>query len=114
MLLKPFSTKNKHLNMTRYQCVQFGVCSRADKAECFEIDGDFRCGRDPEDVECQSKLEPVSGGAKFGRGIRLGFAVVATLLLGSFGYWLFSSGAANPQAPATTEQLLKEIWPWLP
>lgn len=100
--------------MARYQCVQFGVCTRADKAECFEINGDFKCGRDPEDVECQSKLELVSGGANSGVGMKIGLAAVVTLLLGGVGYWLLGSGAASPQAPATTEQLLKEIWPWLP
>jgi len=99
--------------MAKYQCVQFGVCTRADKAECFELNGDFTCGRVPEDVECQSKLEPVSGGAKSGTALKMGL-IAAVFALGGLVYWLFGSQEASPQSGASTEQLLKEIWPWLP
>jgi hypothetical protein len=99
--------------MAKYQCVQFGVCSRADKAECFDLSGDFKCGRDPEDAECQSKLEHVGGGSQ-GGGKKMTLVAGAVLLLGGLGYWGFASQGTPPPAPATSEQLLKEIWPWLP
>jgi hypothetical protein len=100
--------------MAKYQCVQFGVCSRADKAECFEINGDFKCGREPEDVECQSKLEPVSGSGNSGAGTKISIAAVAVMILGGLGFWMYSSMRASPQEPVSTEQVLREIWPWLP
>lgn len=99
--------------MAKYQCVQFGVCSRADKAECFELNGDFKCGREPEDTDCQSKLELVSSGTKLGIVTKIGLAAVAALILGGLGFWLLGSRQDPGQQPPSTEQLLKEIWPWL-
>jgi hypothetical protein len=103
--------------MAQYQCVQFGICTRADKGECFDTKGEFKCGREPEDPDCQSKLEPVSGGQKSGLGLKLGLLlVIVVVLLAMVGMYLFKT-PSMPQPPAseaTAAELLKEVWPWLP
>ncbi len=102
--------------MAQYQCVQFGICTRADKGECFDTSGEFKCGREPEDPDCQGKLEPVSGGAKSGLGLKIGLPIAVVAVLALAGMYLFKTPSV-PQAPpseVTAAQLLKEVWPWLP
>lgn len=105
--------------MAKHQCVQFGVCPRADRGECFEVNADFRCERDPEDPDCQSKLEEV-GGSSGRRGLLLKMGIPAVLLV-IVGVAIFfatresgqSKGNPSPASSPSVEELLKEVWPWL-
>lgn len=104
--------------MSKHQCVQFGVCPRADSGECFEVNADFKCGRSPEDLDCQTKLEEVSGGGG-GKGIALKVGIPAALFV-VVGVTLFlvygrdGEPQADPSsAKPTVEELLQEVWPWL-
>jgi len=102
--------------MAQYQCVQFGICTRADKGECFDTSGDFKCGRDPEDPDCQGKLEPVTGGSRSGLGLKVGLSIAVVAVLALAGMYLFKSpsGSQPPPTDVSAAQLLKEVWPWLP
>ena len=103
--------------MAKHQCVQFGICPRADSGECFEVNADFKCGRGPEDPDCQSKLEEVHDAG--GKGLALKIGIPATLLV-VVGVALFfllgkdgnSQSSAAAQQP-TAEDLLQGVWPWL-
>jgi hypothetical protein len=103
--------------MTKHQCVQFGVCSRADSGECFEVNSDFKCGRNPEDPDCQSKLEGLEAGGSKGLAFKIGIPVILLVAIG--GSILFLMGNrdnANPPSPEqkpTVEELLQQVWPWL-
>lgn len=101
--------------MAQYQCVQFGICTRADKGECFDTGGDFKCGREPEDPDCQGKLEPVTGGSNSSLGIKVGLPIaVAALALAGMYFFKTPPVPQPPSSDVTTAQLLKEVWPWLP
>ena len=103
--------------MAKHQCVQFGVCPRADRSECFEVDADFTCSRTPEDPDCRSKLEELKGGGG-GKGLLLKAGVPAALLAVGVGLFFIFGESAKPtpspaSTPPTVDELLKEVWPWL-
>ncbi len=102
--------------MAKHQCVQFGVCPRADRNECFEVDTDFACSRTPEDPDCRGKLEELKGGG--GKGLLLKAGIPAALLAVGVGlFFIFGKSPTPTPAPASTpptvDELLKEVWPWL-
>jgi hypothetical protein len=105
--------------MAKHQCVQFGVCPRADSGECFEVNADFRCARNPEDPECRNKLEAVEGGRSGGKlSLKLGIPAVLLVVVGVAIFFATrepgqSKGAPPAKTPPTVEELLKEVWPWL-
>jgi len=103
--------------MAKHQCVQFGVCPRADRGECFEVNADFRCARDPEDPDCQSKLEEVGGGRSGGGKlvIKLGILALVLVIAGVAIFFATREPKASPGTSShpTAEALLKEVWPWL-
>jgi hypothetical protein len=103
--------------MAKYQCVQFGVCPRADNGECFEVNSDFRCGRSPEDPDCQSKLEDVQKAGSNGLALKVGIPLVLLAVVGT-GLFFVLNSEENPNSPSpeqkpTAEELLQEVWPWL-
>lgn len=98
--------------MEKYQCVQFGICPRADNGECFETNSDFTCSRNPEDPDCRSKLEDVQEGGKKGLMLKVGIPV-ALLAVGGGLYFAFAGPGEIPPAPPTVDELLKEVWPTL-
>jgi hypothetical protein len=98
--------------MPKYQCVQFGLCPRADACEEIVIKpGDsFQCARSSPDPKCREQLEEVRG-----RKPRLNLVLIAVpvaLLLG-IGAWIFMGTGSPPSSKASVEQLLVEVWPWL-
>ena len=104
--------------MSKHQCIQFGICPRADRGECFEINEDFRCGRDPEDPECHNKLENVVNTRRGGGGIKLGISAILLVAAGVAIFFIIrdpvkSNVSTPPKSPPTAEELLKEVWPWL-
>ena len=102
--------------MAKHQCIQFGVCPRADRNECFEVDSDFNCSRNPEDPDCRNKLEEFQEGGKKGLAIKIGIPVVL-LAIGGGLYFAFSGPDEASVAPSTppskVDELLKEVWPSL-
>lgn len=103
--------------MAKHQCVQFGVCPRADSGECFEVNADFKCGRNPEDPDCHSKLEEVQDAGGKGLALKVGIPAVLLLLVGVALFFLLGNDGGSQPTPAaqqpTAEELLKEVWPWL-
>lgn len=103
--------------MAKHQCVQFGVCPRADRGECFEVNADFKCGRNPEDPDCHSKLEEVQNSG--GKGLVLKIVIPAALVLvvGVALFFLLGQDVESKSSPEaqqpTVEELLQEVWPWL-
>lgn len=102
--------------MAKHQCVQFGVCPRADSGECFEVNSDFTCSRNPEDPDCRSKLEEVQEGGKKGLLLKIGIPVALLAVAGGL-YFVFAGSGETPPAPPasppTVDELLKEVWPSL-
>lgn len=102
--------------MAKHQCVQFGVCPRADNGECFEVNSDFTCSRNPEDPECRNKLEEVNERGKKGLLLKVGIPM-ALLAIGGGLYFMFSGpikiSASPASPPPTVDELLKEVWPSL-
>jgi len=103
--------------MAKHQCVQFGVCPRADSGECFEVNADFRCARNPEDPECRNKLEVVGSSRGGGLALKLGIPAVLLVAIGVAIFFVTrgsgESKAPPAKSPPTAEELLKEVWPWL-
>jgi hypothetical protein len=100
----------------QYQCVQFGVCPRADRGECFHVDANFKCGRDPEDPDCREKLEPVSGGGASGaKWLKIAIPVVAIAALVGGGIYFLSGDEPEPtklpEQKPSVDSLLIEVWP---
>ena len=95
--------------MPKYQCIQFGVCPKADACEQFEIGGTpaFECPR--KDPLCSSRLVEIKSGG-IPRGLIAALAIVALLAIGG-GAWYYFSRA--PKGPAAIQQQLMEVWPWL-
>ncbi|MCB1129569.1 MAG: hypothetical protein KDN05_00470 [Verrucomicrobiae bacterium] len=103
--------------MAKHQCVQFGVCPRADSGECFEVNADFKCGRNPEDPDCLSKLEEVLDAGGKGLALKVGIPVALLAVVGVALFFLLGSGndpkASTPAQKPSAEELLQEVWPWL-
>lgn len=103
--------------MAKHQCVQFGVCPRADSGECFEVNADFKCGRSPEDPDCQSKLEDVQNVGGKGLALKVGIPAALLLIVGVALFFLLgkdgNSQSSPPAQKPTAEDLLQEVWPWL-
>lgn len=103
--------------MAKNQCVQFGVCPRANSGECFEVNSDFKCGRNPEDPDCQNKLEEVQTAGGKGLALKVGIPLVLLVVIGAGLFFVLKSDE-NPSSPSpeqkpTAEELLQEVWPWL-
>lgn len=100
--------------MAKHQCIQFGVCPRADTSDCFEVDSTFTCSRSPEDPDCRAKLEELKTANGSKMALKIGVPTLI-LLVGAGAYFYFSRPAETPvsSTPPTVDELLKEVWPWL-
>lgn len=100
--------------MPKYQCIKFGQCSLADAGKDIEIgEGDsFQCGCTPADPKCRENLELVTGGT-VSPTLKLVLVAVPIAALLAFGAWRLIGGGGQPQPPASVEQLLTDVWPWL-
>jgi hypothetical protein len=103
--------------MPKYQCVQFGLCSRADACEEFEIKaGDsFQCARGSPDPGCREQLVEIRGGRLPPQAKMAIIAVPIAAVLGLCAWMLIGLSEADAQhkARANVEQLLIDVWPWL-
>ena len=93
--------------MPRYQCVQFGICQRADANEEFEIKPGETCQCPRNDPHCQGQLIVLEKPKKRWP-LYVGPGVIAAALVG-LGLW----HEMKPVPKPTPEQLLIEVWPWL-
>ena len=95
--------------MAKYQCVQFGLCPRADGNVIEEKPGEpFTCPRG--DTKCRENLEPIGGAKKLPIPLLIG--VVLVLVLGGLAVWYLVSGSSKAN-PSDAEAQLVEVWPWL-
>lgn len=104
--------------MAKHQCIQFGSCPRANNGECFEVNVDFKCGRTPEDPDCQLKLEPVGdGGGGRGLALKIGIPVALLCVAGIIFYLVIGKESISQSLPAaqkpSAEVLLQGVWPSL-
>lgn len=103
--------------MDKHQCVQFGVCPRADSGECFQVNADFKCGRNPEDPDCQNKLEELRDTGGKSLALKVGLPAALLLIVGVAMFFLLGKDGDSKPSPAaqqpTAEELLQEVWPWL-
>lgn len=95
--------------MAKFQCVQFGLCPRADGNVIEDKPGEpFTCPRG--DTKCRENLEPIGAGKSVSKPLIIG--VAAVLVLGGLGAWYFMSGSSKSDASSAEAQLV-EVWPWL-
>ena len=93
--------------MAKYQCIQFGICPRADACEEIEIKpGEtFECPR--HDPKCREQLMEIRGG-KFSPKLKMALIAVPIVLLLGFGAWAML-GSKKPASQASVEQMLTDF-----
>ncbi|MEI7773344.1 MAG: hypothetical protein WCK17_01080 [Verrucomicrobiota bacterium] len=95
--------------MAKYQCVQFGLCPRADGKVIEDKPGEpFTCPLG--DTKCRENLEPISGGKSMPKPLLIG--ALAILVVGGLGVWYFMTGSSKSNRSDLEAQLV-EVWPWL-
>lgn len=99
--------------MPKFQCVQFGICPRADACEEIQIDEGvaFECAR--KDPKCREQLVEIHAKKGWKKVALIALPVVVVIALTA--WWLNRepSQTSTSKSQTSVEQLLTDVWPWL-